>query len=333
MAISATVLYARDFTYSYEGNKITYTVIDEAAKTCMTKAGTSTEAGNQVSGKLTLPAHPMDGDTQYTLTEIGDYSFFEQTKLTGPLTLPATLTKIGKSAFTYCKFMKGGLYLGDSLEEIGEQAFSLCYELNGSLIIPNSVKTIGKEAFQYSRGFTGLTLSRQLTEIEAEVFEGCGGFTGPLVIPNSVTKIGFHAFFACDGFTGPLTIGYSVKEIGGAAFSGCGAASKLVNALPQIPPKGSSSVFSRYEATLCVPMGKIAAYREAPKSCWPLFENIEEKEFGGAGIDSITADIDPERPVEVYDMSGAKVGESIDSLTPGIYIVRQGKASKKIVVK
>ena len=32
-------LHARDFTYTYEGQTITYTVLDEEAKTCATKAG------------------------------------------------------------------------------------------------------------------------------------------------------------------------------------------------------------------------------------------------------------------------------------------------------
>ena len=37
---------ARDFTYTYEGQTLTYTVIDEDAKTCATKAGDYSQGGN-----------------------------------------------------------------------------------------------------------------------------------------------------------------------------------------------------------------------------------------------------------------------------------------------
>ncbi len=46
---------ASDFTYTYAGQALTYTVLDEAAKTCETKAGTNWDnAGNSVSGSLIL---------------------------------------------------------------------------------------------------------------------------------------------------------------------------------------------------------------------------------------------------------------------------------------
>ncbi|MBP3889669.1 MAG: hypothetical protein J6D01_00500, partial [Muribaculaceae bacterium] len=49
---------ARDFTYEYEGQTLTYTVIDEEAKTCRTKEGTypNPNPGNSVSGVLEIPS-------------------------------------------------------------------------------------------------------------------------------------------------------------------------------------------------------------------------------------------------------------------------------------
>ena len=41
---------ARDFTYEYEGQTLTYTVISESAKTCMTKSGTEGPNGRYVEG-------------------------------------------------------------------------------------------------------------------------------------------------------------------------------------------------------------------------------------------------------------------------------------------
>ena len=56
-----------------------------------------------------------------------------------------------------------------------------------------------------------------------------------------------------------------------------------------------------------------------------------------AGITIITTDgkgsIDYSAPYEVFEISGMWVGNRLDSLTPGLYIVRQKAASAKILVK
>lgn len=43
--------------------------------------------------------------------------------------------------------------------------------------------------------------------------------------------------------------------------------------------------------------------------------------------------IDFNAPLEIYNMNGLKVSNGKDNLVPGIYIVRQGKAAKKFIVK
>lgn len=53
---------ARDFEYTYKGQTVTYTVISEDAKTCMTKSGTEgpngryVEGGNYITGELIIPS-------------------------------------------------------------------------------------------------------------------------------------------------------------------------------------------------------------------------------------------------------------------------------------
>ncbi|MDE5840080.1 MAG: leucine-rich repeat domain-containing protein, partial [Muribaculaceae bacterium] len=127
--LSALPALARDFEYTYEGRTITYTVIDESAKTCKTKEGTLlngsyVQAGNGASGKLILPANPKDGDIEFTLTTISKLSFFR------------TLTSIE---------------IPTSVTSIDDQAFYKCSGLT-SVVIPNSVSSIGSEAFSGCSG-------------------------------------------------------------------------------------------------------------------------------------------------------------------------------------
>jgi hypothetical protein len=43
--------------------------------------------------------------------------------------------------------------------------------------------------------------------------------------------------------------------------------------------------------------------------------------------------LDMAQPYQVFSLSGQPYGSSVDNLPPGIYVVRQGTAAKKIVVK
>ena len=58
----------------------------------------------------------------------------------------------------------------------------------------------------------------------------------------------------------------------------------------------------------------------------------------GLGVDEIESDgfgdsIDYTRPYEVYNMNGLKVADSTDGLTNGLYIIRQGSAAVKTMVR
>lgn len=51
------------------------------------------------------------------------------------------------------------------------------------------------------------------------------------------------------------------------------------------------------------------------------------------GVNVGIGEIDYTEPYEVYDLNGLKVSDSRDALLPGIYVVRQSNAVKKIVIK
>ncbi|MCH5216722.1 MAG: leucine-rich repeat domain-containing protein, partial [Muribaculaceae bacterium] len=248
-------LHARDFTYTYEGQTITYTVLDEEAKTCSTKAGLDNVMypGNTVSGDLVLPANPKDGDIEYTLTEIGELAFYNNNNLTS-IRIPNSILKIGSTAFLYCNNMKkaeftslehlcniqfddswanpltstGRLYINgedvndvvipNSVTKIGDFTFNNLLNLK-SVVIPNSVKTIGNSAFANCKNMTSIVIPNSVTKIGDRAFYWCFELAS-VNIPNSVTKIGELAFVECRALTS-ITIPESVTYIGGRAFLHC----------------------------------------------------------------------------------------------------------------
>ena len=191
----------REFQYEYEGQTLTYTVIDEDAKTCKVKEGASAyNPGNYVSGKLIIPSIAIDGGVQYTVTSIGDYAFTSCERLTS-VTIPESVKSIGEAAFNYCQSLTS-VTIPESVTSIGNRAFYWCRTLP-SLTIPNRVKSIGDSAFSSCESLTSVT------------------------IPESVTSIGDYAFFCCSNLPS-ITIPNSVTSIGEAAFSGCHALTSII---------------------------------------------------------------------------------------------------------
>lgn len=110
-ALMALPSLAREFTYEYEGQTLTYTVLDEETRTVETKAGSedggyyntivSPVSGNYASGNLVIPSIVKDGNTEYTVTAIGNYSFYDCSELDS-VTIPNSVTTIGNYAFSGC---------------------------------------------------------------------------------------------------------------------------------------------------------------------------------------------------------------------------------------
>lgn len=245
---------AEDITYTYQGKTLTYTILDEKAKTCKLKNGNNksqpTIPGNVVTGEVVIPSKITNGEDTYTVTEIGDYAFYDCKGLTS-IIISNTITTIGNSAFYSCSGLKS-LTIPNSVITIGREAFMHCYGLT-SVIIPNSVITIGRDAFFLCIGLTSVTIPNSVTTIGSDAFYGCnaltavniqdmaawcsikfednplsyahnlylnGGKVTELVIPNTVTTISENAFDGCSSLTS-VSFPNSVSTIGKNAFYGC----------------------------------------------------------------------------------------------------------------
>ncbi|MDE7111445.1 MAG: leucine-rich repeat domain-containing protein [Muribaculaceae bacterium] len=178
--------FARDFEYTYEGQTLTYTVLDEEAKTCETKSGYyPNEPYNRVSGKLSLPSLVSDGETQYTLVSIGESAFYSCDNLTS-VTIPNSVSSIEKSAFYSCTSLTS-VTIPNSVQKIGSHAFSDC-NLK-SVTIPNSVQKIGYEAFSECIRLTSVTIPNSVQEIGASVFSQCRNLSEIILLPVNPCSI------------------------------------------------------------------------------------------------------------------------------------------------
>lgn len=287
-------LSARDFEYTYEGQTLTYTVLDDDAKTVMTKAGTYSndvkEAGNVVSGELILPETVYDeNDQAYTLMKLGAYSFLYNDGLTS-VVIPNSVATIGSAAFLACHALTK-VVIPDSVDIIGDSAFGICSGLT-SVDIPDSVYILGSSAFYQCGSLAKVVISNSITFIQDFTFADCS--LTDVEIPNSVTVIGEYAFSGCAltglilpphvttirnyAFSGnsnlkTIAIGPAVTEIGEGAFYGAyslnGVSITAVN-----PPMAQNDTFSYYDCPLYVMSEAKDSYSNCT-SCWYRFTGYD----------------------------------------------------------
>ena len=234
---------ARDFQDEYKGQTLTYTVLDEDAKTVKTKDGEHHWAGCKVSGNLIIPNVVSDGADTYTVIKIGSYSFTANEDLTsvvieGPgietiednafsrcsnltsITLPEGLTQLGSGVFQGCTSLES-VTLPDSLTELGEYAFFGCTSLK-SVTIPEGLTQLGSSVFQGCTSLKSLTLPESLTAIGKNAFQGCTALES-IIIPDRVEGIEGYAFQGCTSLKSVKMPSYEVVRffVGDFAFEGC----------------------------------------------------------------------------------------------------------------
>ena len=251
--LTATSTPARDFTYTYEGQTLTYTVISESSKTCKTKDGTFSNPAHSLSGNLTIPQYASG----YKVTSLGNWSFANCSGLTS-VDIPKSVTTIESCAFQSCSGLTS-VTIPESVTSINSGAFQSCTGLT-SVNIPESAKSIDMGAFDKCTSLASVYIpkfcsvsagafSRCTSLISIEVdpenaylttFDGVlfnkdyttliefpAGKKGDYKIPETVTKIYNDAFYGCDGLTS-ISIPESVVSIGEHAFHECTDLSSVI---------------------------------------------------------------------------------------------------------
>lgn len=221
---------------------------------------------------------------------------------------PIVLGSNGSSPlFSYCPLDEVVIGRKLSYETSSDYGYSPFYR-NTSL---RSVKISDIEDTIYDNEFYGCS---NLQEFE------CG---------DGVTSIGKWAFSGCSALKSYLS-GTSVESIGQEAFSDCTAMTSFTTnaAVPPVCGNQALDDINKWECTLHVPQESIDDYQAAEQ--WKEFFFIE-----ASGVEDVIADNEDysDCPIEIYNLSGLKVGASKENLSPGIYIMRQGNKVEKIMIQ
>ncbi len=282
-----------------------------------------------------------------SVEEIGEYAFYNCNKLKR-VSIPNSVVTIGDYAFRSCSGAET-IKIGDAVETIGQYAFLDCFGAK-TITIGGSVKTIGDNAFYNCASLQHIEVPNSVKTIGDNAFALCVEAVDA-VIGEGVTEVGMRAFADCESLKS-LTLGASVADVGMMAFFNCESL-QSVYARPQVPPMADETVFSDYSATLYVPSGCLASYKNASDDCWPLFTSCRESSFDYSGID-LPSMPDADIPVSTgdgyIDFSGCDAGMDVTvvsldgkvvysgrparlDVAPGVYVVRAATDAVKVLVK
>jgi len=253
------------------------------------------------------------------------------------ITIPNNILQIGDYAFWGCTsladiFIENGANEDDRLE-LSSTAPLFSYCPLDEVYIGRKLSYETGSDYSYSPFYRNTTLRTvEISDAETEIYDnefyGCSNLK-TLKIGDGVTTIGNWAFSGCSSLD-YFSVGSHVETIGQGAFSECTALTKFYSYAPVPPVCGNQALdyINKWECTLYVPQESIEAYKEAPQ--WREFFFME----GLDGIDEVSADvIDCTAAIEVYNLNGVKVSDTVNGLPTGIYIVRQGSNVQKISVK
>ena len=241
-------------------------------------------------------------------------------------------------------------------------------ETTTNLVIEEGVTSIGGNVFQCFTALISVTFPKSLTKILALAFDGCNKLPS-VKFPDSMEEIGYLAFNECESLTSvelpknlsllagsafrncvsltSVTIPAGVKRIIPSAFEGCKNLKSLT--VDMKTPPNIDKAFKGVpvaNVTLTVPKGSKAAYAAAP--VWKEFKQIAESTVANAAVPEariyaaeglVYIALPQAATVHIYSLNGvlvrslaAPAGLTTVALPTGIYIVRTGERTEKVLV-
>ena len=258
-----------------------------------------------------------------SVTSIGDWAFNGCTGLS-TIVIPGAVINIGKSAFEDCTALSA-IVMGNNVKYIGKKAFNNC--LNSDIYITTQVPPTADEST--FRDYSGrLHLQGQETVTAYRNATPCWNNFGSIEVMVEPTKISTNSSTISGkaGDTFQLTATVLPEDV----------------TLPYIFWRSTNPKIATVDNHGLVTFNSDATTGTCKIIAETLYANGPVAEVIVTDIpsgvedvfdDSFSSDeIDFNAPVEVYNLHGVMVGRDTNHLATGIYVVRQGKNVKKIIV-
>lgn len=292
------------------------------------------------------------------VTEVNAAAFKDAASLKS-VTFGSSITDIGENAFNGCTALTE-LNLGPSVIEIGAYAFAGCKLTD--IKMGCNVTTIGEKAFDQSPS-TSVAITAQLPPTAPD--NTFSSYTGTLYVQDQTDDESvLYAYYDSDycwyRFNSmKMIIATEIEQSNEPLKYEAGTTQQLtakvmpenasltdiywVSTNPNIASVSPTGLVTYHtiadtdlkrKAQASVPDFKIIAktlYADGPIAEFTV-ENTTTS-IPSIGIDNNNNTINYSAPYEVYNLCGVCVAGTIDILVPGIYIIRQGRLVKKIMVK
>lgn len=201
LLILALMLFVASSVFAVEVqiNGLWYNLFDDEAKAEIIQA----KNDDNYSGDIVIPKTVRYNNTDYTVTSIANWAFYECTSLTS-ITIPNSVTSIGIYAFENCSSLTS-ISVPYSVKNIGGSAFWGCSSLSTIVVNEGNAKfdsrnncnaIIESSSNTLVVGCKNTTIPNTVKSIGSSAFQGCSGLTS-ITIPNGVTSIGGGAFYQC----------------------------------------------------------------------------------------------------------------------------------------
>lgn len=306
-------------------------------------------------------------DIPDSVTEISEYAFDGCSSLIS-IDIPDSVTKIGECAFSNCTGLTS-IKISNSVTDIGGGAFSGCSSLT-SVAIPNSVTEIGGGAFGMCRSLASVIIPSGVKHIAENTFFFCRNLTtiynqNPL--PPSVTSSSFNSvprdatiyvpkgslddYSVAEGWRrfsdfremGALDVALSEQTLELAAGETATITTTVTKDDDMTVTSEEWSSSKSAVATVdngvitCVAPGEAVIYFTAVDGYGvPHTASCKVTVIENSGVGAVVSDANAS--VDVFNLQGLAVlrnasATELKDLPAGLYIVRQGKNVKKIIVK
>lgn len=210
-----------------------------------------------------------------------------------------------------------------------------------TVTIPETVEEIGTNAFagynlqeilvdggnMHFSSIDGVLFNKDLSEL---LQYPCGR-RGEYIVPNTVKKI-LGAFGYCEKIRS-VTIPKGIMQIDEHSFYMCHCLSDIYYPAENPVEVGPSEIFSNTwwwwsKPDLLVPQEAVEKCRSlSPWNCLRIFS------FDFSGLTDVAIDCKNEPDIEVFNLNGLKISNSTVGLPKGVYIIRQGNKTKKVIVQ